>query len=98
MDFSEKRNHELGTVELGDETKGRDSFAHPMAMAANNTMGGEFNQKQPMDDTVSIHTVKDDNMSETEDLTGRQNTLYATTSILPNANVSLQIRSFPSHL
>ncbi|KAI6927901.1 oligopeptide transporter [Hortaea werneckii] len=58
-------------VPAGD---GSEPFAHPMAMAVPN-MGGEvvvnthIDPKAPYDETVSIHSLKDDADSETEDIT-----------------------------
>ncbi|KAI7714845.1 oligopeptide transporter [Hortaea werneckii] len=58
-------------VTAGD---GSEPFAHPMAMAVPN-MGGEvvvnthIDPKAPFDETVSIHSLKDDADSETEDIT-----------------------------
>lgn len=47
-------------------------FAHPMATAVPN-MGGEVishpNEKAPFDDTLSVHSLKDDDDAETEDIT-----------------------------
>lgn len=59
--------------EVEPEHTHHEPYAHTMAMSVP-TMGGEFTdvhpkEKGPLDDTVSIHSLKTDEQGDTEELT-----------------------------
>lgn len=73
MGVDEKTNVTYDGQEVTPEVTQHEPYAHPMAMSVP-TMGGEFTdvhpkEKGPLDDTVSIHSLKTDEQGDTEELT-----------------------------